>query len=254
MGEGWISIEGRRIFYREQGEGKPVLLIHGNIASGLWYTRAMSVPGLRCIAPDLPNFGHSDPIEGCEIERYADFTLGILETLGVKTATVVGHSLGGAVAMAMAIRKPNQVDRLLLVDSAPVDGLTTPEDHYPAIELFRTNRALLSQALRAVVPHLSDEKLFEELVDEAGRMAAHAFVGNARALERYDYSTAAARYPGPVLSLVGAEDLLIDEAATRRSASRFPRSEVRVLPDVGHSVIVEDPALFKGILESFAKG
>ena len=252
MREGSVEVYGRRLFYLDEGAGAPVVLVHGNTASSRWFSRAMDLPGLRCYAPDLPNFGRSEPLDSCDIDRYADFVLGFLDALAIETPTLVGHSLGGAVVMSIAVRKPDRVRRLLLVDSAPIGGLATAEEHYPAIELFRTDRSLLAQALHAVTPHLADEKFFGELVEDAARMAGPAFTGNARALERYDYGTAASRFRGPVLFVLGAEDVLITERMARETVARFPQGSLRVLPNVGHSVVVEDPSLFKTILGEFA--
>jgi len=252
MREETVTVDGKRLFYLDEGAGAPVVLIHGNTASSRWFSQVMDLPGLRCYAPDLPNFGRSEPIDSCDIDRYADFILGFLDALEIEPPTLVGHSLGGAVAMSLAVRRSDRIRRLLLVDSAPIGGLTTPEEHYPAIELFRTNRSLLAQALHAVTPHLTDAKLFEELVDDAARMAGPAFAGNARALERFAYSAAASRFRSPVLFVLGAEDILITEAMARETVACFPQARLRVLPNIGHSVVVEDPSLFKTILGEFA--
>jgi len=251
MREDLVTVKGRRLHFREAGEGRPVVLVHGNTGSSRWFVRIEEIPGVRFIAPDLPNFGESDGIGAVEIDEYAAYLLAFLDALSIRTATVVGHSLGGAVAMSLALSNPQRVTRLLLIDSAPIAGLVTPEEHYPAIEQYRANRQLLAQALRFVVPHLSDERFFEELVDDAQRMHPDAFVGNARALARYDYTKEAGRFDRPVLFIVGAEDVLVTEAMAQETARSFPLGRSRTLPGVGHSVIVEDPRLFREILADF---
>jgi len=229
-----------------------VLLIHGNTGSGLWFDRVMDVPGLNMIAPDMPNFGHSDPIEESDIDLYAEYVSGFCdEVLPAKQLIVVGHSLGGAVAMSLAVAAPERIAGMMLVDSCPPGGLVTPEEHYPAIEGYRTNPALLRAALAAVTPHLTDGAFLDRLVEDAIRMSPAAFVGNARALERFDCRSGSARLGSPVLVVWGSEDIVISGEMARRTAKSFPRGELRTLSDVGHSVIVEDPDRFIAVLNEF---
>jgi pimeloyl-ACP methyl ester carboxylesterase len=251
MIQGAVRVRGTRMAYREAGKGVPVLLIHGNTGSGLWFSRVMEIQGLRTIAPDMPNFGGSEAIGTADIDLYADHVLGFMDSLALELPVVVGHSLGGAVAISLAARNPARVGKLLLLDSCPVNGLVTPEEHYPAVELFKTNRALLKQGLQAVTPTLKDEALLDALVDEAQRMAPHAFAGNARALARFDYTGKTNAYAGPVLVAVGSLDVLVTRQMAEATARAFPRGRLEVMEGVGHSVIVEDPERFRALLAHF---
>jgi branched-chain amino acid transport system permease protein len=246
-----VAVRGKRLAYRENGRGRDLLLVHGNTASSLWYSRVMDLPGLRSIAPDLPNFGDSARLDGADIDLYADFLLGFMDELGLANPAVVGHSLGGAVAMSLAVRHPDRVKGLMLVDSCPAGGLATAEAHYPVIERYKTDRALLKQALRMVTPAMKDETFLEELVDAARKMNPIAFEGNARALARFDCSGRASAYRGRVLVVAGALDVIIDQGAAERTAADFPNAELKMLAGVGHSVMVEDPALFRSLVIDF---
>ena len=117
----------------------------------------------------------------------------------IERPVLVGHSLGGAVAISLAVRNPKLLRGLVLVDSAAPSGLQTPEDRYPMIESMRTSRDVLSAALSAVVPTLKDKAFFEALVDDAALMAPTAWVGNARALSRFDYKGKCGAFTAPTL-------------------------------------------------------
>jgi pimeloyl-ACP methyl ester carboxylesterase len=249
-----IDIGDLGIFFVEQGEGTPVLDVHGNTGSCRWFERVMDVPGARTVALDMPNFGRSKPLPGePDIDRYADAVAAFIRARGLDRPVLVGHSLGGAVAMSLAARNPTLVRGLVLVDSAAPSGLVTPKDRHPLIEMMRTNRAALAQALRAVVPTLADEVFFQSLVDDAERMAARAWVGNAEALGRFDYRGRTAAFEGPVLVAWGRKDVVITEAMARETAAAFPDARLEILEDVGHSVMAENPGRFVALIADFIK-
>ena len=108
------------IHYLERGSGEPVLLIHGLGCSGANW--AFQVAALerhyRVIVPDLPGAGHSDPPSGAySIEDFAASMWKLLDHLGLPYASVIGFSLGGAVALEMAASRPSCVPKLALINS-----------------------------------------------------------------------------------------------------------------------------------------
>jgi len=249
-----VTVLGKSMYYVESGSGPAVVLVHGNTGSSRWWKKAMNLNGSRTIAPDLPNFGRSDALDTADIDLYADYLAAFIEALGLERPIVVGHSLGGAVVMAMAARRPELPGALVIVDGAAPSGLVTPEAHYPYIELFRTNRDMMRQALAAVTPTMDDPAFLDELTEDAMAMAPHAFSGNARALARFDYTGRAGAYTGPVMVVWGRKDSIITEAMARETAAAYRGSRLLVLDSVGHSVMAEDPELFKRSLLDFIAG
>ncbi|NLJ46106.1 MAG: alpha/beta hydrolase [Treponema sp.] len=248
------TVKGKKILYRESGAGYPVVLVHGNTGSSLWWTRIPDLPGARLVAPDLPNFGGSERLDAAEapgasdIDLYADYLIAFAEALGLSRPVLVGHSLGGAVAISALVRRPELWASAVLVDSAPPSGLVTPDAHYPVIERFKTDRALLRSALAGVCPTMNDPAFLDELTDEALRMNPESFAGNARALARFDRSGDCGKYPGPVLVVWGRKDAIVTEAMARATAAAFAKGSLEILEHVGHSAMVEDPAAFREIL------
>ena len=249
-----VVILGKKINYVEQGAGTPVVLVHGNTGSSRWWSLVMDLPGCRTIALDMPNFGHSEALEVADIDVYADHVAAFIKVLGLSKPVVVGHSLGGGVVMAMAARNPELAKAIVLIDSASPAGLKTPEAHYPYIELYRTNRDLLRKGLASVAPTLQDQALLDALTDDAMLMAGHAFSGNARALERFDYRGTAGMFKGPVLVIWGRKDIIITEAMARETAAAYAKGKLEILDGVGHSAMVEAPEDCKRLLSGFIVG
>lgn len=258
MNESTILVNGLSMFFIAAGAGVPILFVHGNIGSSRWWAQSMDLPGYRTVAVDMPNFGRSDPVpgwtkDGADLARYADYLALFIETAGLERPVIVAHSLGGAVAQALVAKRPELVRALVLVDSGAPGGLVTPEERHPAIEAMRTNPSVLAMALKAVVPTMSDDAWFAGLLDDAQRMAAPAWIGNAVALSRFDCRGKLADFRGPVLVVWGRKDVIVTEAMAHETAAAFPNATLKIVETVGHSIMVEDPGLWNGILLGFLK-
>lgn len=248
----FVEVKGKKIHYLEHGKGSPVLMIHGNTGSSDWYEDVMDIEGMRCIAPDLPNCGLSDRIDTGDMDVYADYMLGFMDSLRIGEAVVVAHSLGGAVAVSMGCRHPERVSKMLLIDPCPVKGLITPEEHYPVIELYKTSRDMMKAALGAMTPSMKDDAKLNRLADGAFRMNQASFTEHPRALARFDYTGRCKGFKGKVLIVVGKKDTLITEGMAKESAAEFTNAEVRVMEGIGHSLMVEDPVKFVGLVKELA--
>lgn len=250
-----VEVEGVRMAYSDAGEGMPLLLVHGNYASKRWFREQLAGPpaGWRLIAPDLPNFADSEAMPGpVEIGSYAHYLAAFCDALGLEAVALLGHSMGGAVAQELATAQPGRVTRLLLVSSAAPDGHVTPEEHYAVLEGLKGNREALATALAATMP-TRQPPYFDEIVDDALEMREHAYVGNGRALERFDVSGRTANYSGPVLVIRGEHDLphLITEEIARRTADAYRNARLELWEGVGHSPPIEAPERFNRTLARF---
>ncbi|GAB6188714.1 hypothetical protein JCM30566_04530 [Marinitoga arctica] len=248
----FAEINRKKIFYYENGNGKPVIMIHGNFASSNWYKKVMDIENFKFFALDLPNFGRSDKIDICDIDVYADYVKGFMEELNIEKAIIVGHSLGGAVAQALSFRYPEKSEKMILIDSAPINGLKTPEEYYPILEMYKGNKELLKKALAGIMPENKDEKLLDELTNDALLMNENCFSGNARALEKINYIELSKNYNNKVLFIVGRKDTLITEDMAKETM-KYLSGEIKVIDHVGHSVIIEDPKTFKKEFITFCR-
>jgi pimeloyl-ACP methyl ester carboxylesterase len=136
----YVDINGIRTRWRQAGSGPPVLVLHG------WGAKIEAVDpiirGLRsrtCVyAVDLPGFGETGlPPQPWGVAEYADWTLALMDHLGLERPSIVAHSNGGRIAIHLAARQPERVDKLVLVDSAgirPERGLR----YYRRVALAKT--------------------------------------------------------------------------------------------------------------------
>lgn len=243
------QVDGRRIAYREAGDGHDVVLVHGNFASKRWFSELLASPpaGARLLALDLPNFGDSDPLGApITMAAYAEAVRGFVAACGLERPVLVGHSMGGAVVLEAAAAEPDAWPALVLVDGSAPDGLVTPEAHYPLLDAFRGNGPLLQQALAPLFASRQPVD-FDDLVADGLRMHPDGFRGNARALHDLDLAPRLAAYGGRVLVLRGALDPLITAEMAERTAAAFTGAahvQLETWDDVGHSPATEAPARF----------
>jgi len=162
-------------------DAPPVLLLHGSGPGVTAYANwRLTIPTLatrlRVVAPDLVGFGFTERPDGVEysLDLWVDQALGVLDGLGIERASVVGNSFGGGLALRLAARHPDRVDRLVLMGSVGVpfpitDGLDRVWGYEPSIErmkeligLFAFSRELVTDELAEVRYRASIQPGFQE--------------------------------------------------------------------------------------------
>lgn len=231
---------GMELFYREAGSGeRTLLLLHGNTASSLWWERVIPhLPsGLRILAPDLRGCGDSTKPEGewTMSDLAQDIAL-FLGAMGVERAAVVGHSLAGGVTLQLAAEYPALVERMVLINSAPIDGLRLGPEGYVEVP-----EAVLRYALGLMMPMAPKDAFYEAVLDESVAKSAAARIRHGRALYGMDLSSVAREILQRTLVLWGAQDPLINREMMERTAAALPNALLEVWPEVGHSAPVEAP-------------
>jgi pyruvate dehydrogenase E2 component (dihydrolipoamide acetyltransferase) len=241
-----IDVAGRRIRYLQRGEGgEPALLIHGFGGDlGNWLFNHEALAEKRAVyALDLPGHGESTKDVGAgTLEELAVVAAAFLETIGVSAAHLVGHSMGGAVAMAMAAAAPERVRSLVLLGSAGLGreingayldgfvGAGTRNALRPHLaQLFADENLVTRQLVDAVLKY----KRLEGVEGALRKLQASLFPGGAQARLLRD---ALASTRAPALVIWGGKDRIIPAS---HAAGLPPAVKVEVIPEAGHMVQME---------------
>ena len=241
-----------RLHYVEAGEGKPLILIHGNFGSFRWFKPILGrISNFKTIALDLPNFGFSDRTIPT-LDNYVKAVEEFIEKLQLKNIIVLAHSLGGAIGMKLALKRQDLVRGLILVDPCPIDGLVTPAENLPYLELYKRNRSVLRRSLYGLLRNVKDRKFVEQLVDDALKMNPKAIYAHAEELGKFDLTGQTENYPVKTLLVWGDMDPLLTREQMEKTR-RALKAQLVILNNVGHTPFVEATEDFLRRIEPFLK-
>lgn len=261
------TIEGLRVRYVRAGSGAAVVLLHG-LASSIYSWKDV-LPALArdhdVIALDLPGFGGSDQPADLDAAVYPRIVLGLMDRLGVARASLVGHSLGGAVAVTVAGETRQRVERLALLDAAgfnlaPADRPTLLRlaAAVPAgvLERLPTRPLLLRIGLRQVFhdPAFVTPERFDEYLaplQRPGAMTAIRSLLVSSFASAADFAKQAAEIRVPTLVVWGADDAWVAPSHADLFAAAIPGARKVMLPDCGHMPQEEKPADVIALLWDF---
>jgi pimeloyl-ACP methyl ester carboxylesterase len=260
----------------DQGDrqGSPIVLIHCYTCSMHWWDELAPLleRDHRVIRVDLLGHGGSDkPSAGYSMDDQASAVAEALAKLGVVDATVVGHSLGGSVATALAAQSPRLASRIVILDQAPEDGfehepLAQRLGYWPIVGqgIDRLMRVAPKSLVRdqydeAFAPGYNMSSGFEnpdQPVDDLRAMTYTAFDDTVDEEKRFvddrplDQRLAAIHLP--LLVIFGTEDQVYDAQDAVSRYQRVPGAQTHLIPGAGHSPNVEKPDLVAPLILSFA--
>lgn len=281
-----ITVNDTTLYFDVEGAGlvpdgqtlreRPTLLaLHG----GPGFDHAYFKPALSTLADtaqivylDLRGQGRSDrpPIETCTLEQMADDVAAFCRTVGLSRPVILGHSAGGFVALHLAVRHPDLIGGLILVDTAAATA-----DMGDAMERLEQRGGA---AARAVGERVFSGDFSAEAMAEFGRLVLPAYVHDPAtagtmfdALARSSFSPEVATYyfqecaphydlharlaaiSTPTLVVVGESDWLCPLSASRTIAASIPQAELLVIPSAGHFSFGEQPERFGNAVRGFLR-
>jgi len=260
-----ILAAGLRTNYHDQGAGAPVVLIHGSgpgVSS--WANWRLALPALaqqrRALALDMAGFGYSDPAPGGDysLDLWVRQVLGFLDALDLPQVDLVGNSFGGAISLALAIRHPGRVRRIVLMGAAGLEFEMTPAleavwGYTPSVENMKAIMAMFAydQSL------LSDDlaRMRYEASARPGIQDAYAAMFPAprqrwlAALASPEDSIAA--LPHEALVIHGREDRVVPMSNSLRLSQLLQRAQFHVFGRCGHWTQIEHAARFVRLVNDF---
>jgi pimeloyl-ACP methyl ester carboxylesterase len=257
---------GRRIAARYwPGDGAPLVLLHGLLDSCAGWDGLCRATARPCLAVDLPGFGGSDAPARPRISAFADAVAELLGTLDVRGCRLVGHSLGGAVAAAVAERAGERIGSLVLLAPAGFGRIALAEAaSLPGVRdvtglllpLGLRSRAGLNLIYTAMISNGEPPEpgLLERVVDHSGELvpgarAAIAAIAAAGLSERAFHRRRVA-YDGPVSVVWGDRDRLVPPAHVRGVRFALPQARCEVWRGMGHHPQRERPARLLALLDA----
>ena len=249
------------IHFSHLGEGPPVVLLHGLFGMGgnLGALARSLQDEYSVYSLDLPNHGRSDWLEQSTLRRLASAVADWMDAESLGAAAFVGHSLGGKVAMEMALSEGDRVAALVVADIAPV---AYPPHHDKVFDALDAVQAAdcrsRAEAAELMSQYLQEEGVIQFLLMslQRGTNGRYAWRFNLEGIKR-DYGMVRAEpdvdqaYPGPTLFVKGGDSDYILPEHRPRVVSLFPSAEMKVMPGCGHWLHAQQPVLFNSIVRRF---
>jgi pimeloyl-ACP methyl ester carboxylesterase len=245
----YLEFEARKLAYQPEGKGPAVVLLHGFCEdSSIWvdFKTDLLEDQYRVVCIDLPGFGSSELPQQNTIAYYAAAVNTVLESLDIKQAVLIGHSMGGYTALAFAERHPEKVLGIGLFHSHPYAD--TPEkkaQRLRQIQFIREQGHVLF--VKQLMPGLFSESysshdsfLIKRLIHAATSFPAAGITAALEAMmNRPDYQEVLKNAAFPVLFIIGEEDNLMTEEQ-RWSPTTLPRiASIHLLKKTGHMGMFE---------------
>ena len=260
-----ITAGGYQTNVHEHGKGFPLMLIHGS-GPGVtaWANWRLVMPELakqrRVIAPDMLGFGYSERPANPDYQRdvWVEHAIGVLDALGIEQADLVGNSFGGGIALALAIRYPHRVRRLVLMGSVGVsfpitDGLDRVWGYEPSFQTMRSlmdtfayDRALVTDELAELRYQASIRPGFQESFAQMFPAPRQRWVDG---LASNEADIRAVQHE--TLVIHGREDQVIPLQASLQLAQLIPNAQLHVYGHCGHWTQIEHAGRFARLVEDF---
>jgi pimeloyl-ACP methyl ester carboxylesterase len=248
----YVNVGARSLFFaRSRPEGASstvVVLVHGVGGSHLYWPRELRrLPQATVLALDLPGHGRSDG-PGCEtIEGYRDALVGFLDGAATHRVVIVGHSMGGAVALLAALTHPQRVAGLVLIGTgARLRGGPS------VLERLNSNsKNVIDSILRSAWAESTPEeltRLARQPLDEVSPQVIHA---DLRACRRFDVVGRLNEIGAPTLVICGQEDHMTPPEYSRQLAENIPGARLLVIENGGHMVALEQAPAVAGAITDY---
>jgi pimeloyl-ACP methyl ester carboxylesterase len=273
----YLDLHGDRIAYRDSGDAggaETLLLVHGMSGSSATWRHIMPAlaEGRRVVAPDLLGHGQSDKPRGDHsLSASAVWLRDFLDALKIARVTVVGHSLGGGIAMQFAHQHRDRCDRVVLIGSAGLGrgpswmlrALAAPGAEYllPAVTprpVLTAGNAVRGWLAGAGVRSQRGAQLWSAYSKLSDADTRHAVLSTVRSAADVRGQAAASALDRPqpssqmpVLLLWGAQDRVVPVADGHAAHRVLPNSRLEVLPAAGHAPHVEVPDEVVDLIEDF---
>lgn len=269
----FLDLHGDRVAYRDEGSGEVLLLIHGMAGSSDAWREL--IPRLaktyRVVAPDLLGHGQSTKPRGdYSLGAFAVWLRDFLDELGIANATIVGHSLGGGVAMQFIYQHPDYCNRLILISSGGLGNdvgwilrlLSAPGAEFvlPVLApppVLKAGNKIGSWLSSVGMRNPRAGEIWRAYSSFSDKPTRDAFLRTLRSVVDYRGQAVSAlnrlhvRSELPTLAIWGADDEIIPVEHGYAAQAARPGSRLEVLPGVGHFAHVEAPNAVADIIDDF---
>lgn len=259
-----LQLVNHKIFYNEQGEGKPLLLIHGfPLSHKIWEPQVefFSKNSFRVITLDLRGFGNSTATgNSCSMDDFADDVISLLDHLKIEKCAIGGMSMGGYILLNLLERYPNRISSAIFIatkSSADDDAMKEKRNNLITAAIGNGIKSV-TDAFKNI---LFAEQIYSEntsLVNEVEKImlstSMEGIIGGLTAIrDRKDYVSSLLDFNTPALVIHGDSDKAVPFDNAKITAQNLPNAKLKIIRNGGHMVNVELPEEVNEVIFKFLK-
>ncbi len=261
-----LTAADHRTNYFDQGAGKPLFLLHGSGPGvSAWTNWGKVMPELadafRVVAPDIAGFGYTEfkADSKYDIKLWTKHLLGIMDALEIEKASFVGNSFGGALAIGLALFRPERVDKLVLLGTPAGEfeqtvGLRSAWEYEPSMEAMERTMRLFPFDQSIITEEMVRTR-YEASARPGAQDALRKLIPKPHAegptMVKGFPETSVANIQAPTLVLHGREDRVVPPACGQLLARAIPRADLHLFGQCGHWVQTERKADFLNLVRHF---
>ena len=228
----------------ESGAGEPafVFLHYFGGSHRSWSEVVARLPAGRCITPDLRGFGDSEASDGYSVDDHADDVAALVDEMGLGNYVLVGHSMGGKIALALAARRPKELQRLVLIAPSPPTPEPIPDEERTRLLKGYGDRRAAEATFRAITALPISPALRERVLQDNLRTSRAAWRAWLECGSREDISARMSDIEVPVVVLAGeCDEGMTPDLLQREVVERIGGARMRVVRGAGHLLPLEAP-------------
>lgn len=247
------------VHYEVYGRGRPIILLHGWLGSwGLWReTMTFLGQNYRTYALDFWGFGESGKKrDSYAVKDFVSLVDQFMEQMGIVSAPLIGHSMGGTVSLSVALQFPQRVQKVVIIGS-PIEGssLALPlkfAGHriiaWPLFHFFGLFRA----GMRVASPYICSDPNFPDLMDsDLSKTTLESFLESIATLRKTDLSPELHKLSIPVMGMFGSADNIVNPNQGDVLKECLPQSHVERFSEAGHFIMLDEPPTYMEKLKDF---
>lgn len=247
------------VHYEVYGRGRPVILLHGWLGSwGLWQdTMAFLGARYRTYALDFWGFGESGKKQSTyQVNDFVNMVDEFMEQLGITQAPLVGHSMGGTVSLAVAIRYPHRVSKVAVIGS-PIKGsslafLLKLAGYRPIAILVHNMMWAVKLGIKMSTPMItSDPRWFSMIDQDLDRTTVESFLISISSLHNTDLTTKLSLIKTPVMGIYGDKDIIVAPDQWKPLKKGVSHARIERFSKAGHFPMLDQPRHFQKTLRDF---
>lgn len=248
------------VHYETYGYGAPVILLHGWLGSWAFWQPTMAALGkhYRCYAMDFWGFGDSGKKrESYAVTDFMELAIQFMNALGIESAPLIGHSMGGTTSLGATLRYPERVKRVCVIGSPIVGSSLSVFLQLAGVpwigSIVRRMPTLLGVGIKVFAPFITrkPQEWYPMIARDISQTTVESFFSSIGSLRRTDLRPELAKVAIPTMGIYGQKDVIVHPKQYLPLKAGVKHARIELMPNSGHFPMIDEPDTYLALIKSF---